>query len=220
MAISWSEAEKMRWFIGQAQMRKRGSDDSFTTTRIILTPRQVFEAEVQARKQQQDQQQQQQQEQGVKQPRLGWSGDEETILFVCKRANMSWLSISALLPGRTTSSCRDRYTQCKLEPAWPPERKNKFCKLYESLKSSMWAKIGEELKVGWEVVEDLHWHLGEKGMAETAGVPLTSPAAVGFAPPHQHTDQEHDLVQQSRHSHPHAHLYLSQTELSPMRHEG
>ncbi|KAG6042498.1 hypothetical protein E4U39_005875 [Claviceps sp. Clav50 group G5] len=237
MAISWREAEKMHWYLGQAQMRKRGSDDSFRTTCIILTSRQVVDTEMQARRQQQDQQRQQLQEQGVRQPRLGWSGDEETVLFACKRARMSWKSISALLPGRTAHSCRDYYDrQRKLGLEWPPERKNRFCKLYESLKSSMWAKIGEELKVGWKVAEDMHWNIGAKEMAERAGVPLSSQATVEFAPSqarnaeaHQHRDQEHDLVQQSS-FHPHPHpppppphhpsLSLSQTQLSPMTHEG
>ncbi|KAG6057358.1 hypothetical protein E4U32_005235 [Claviceps aff. humidiphila group G2b] len=224
MAISWSEAEEIHWSLGKTQMTKRGSDDSFSTTCINLTPSQVEDAEVQARRQQK-------QEQETKIPRLEWSGKEEAMLFAYKRANMTWESISALLPGRTITSCQKYYcNQRKLGPAWPQERKNELCKLYESLKSSMWSNIGKELKLSWEVAEGLHWHLGARGMADRAGDPLRSPATVGFAPPRdrdveahqlQHTDQEHDLVQQSsRHTYPHPHPPLSQYELSPMIHEG
>ncbi|KAG6242746.1 hypothetical protein E4U25_003053 [Claviceps purpurea] len=134
-------------------MAKRGSDDSFSTTRVDIPPFQLVNAE------------------------------EETVLFACTRDKMSWKRISALLPGRTISSCREHHQiQCKSGPAWPQERKNKLCKLYESLKSSMWANIGEELNVSWEVAEGMHWRLGAKGMAERAGVPLSF-QAVGFAPP-------------------------------------
>ncbi|KAG5959107.1 hypothetical protein E4U56_005086 [Claviceps arundinis] len=232
MAISWSEVEEIHWSLGKAQMTKRGSDDSFSTTRINLTPSEVDDAEVQAGRQQK-------QEQETKNPRLEWSGKEEAMLFAYRRAEMSWESISALLPGRTIRSCQTYHRhQCKLVPAWPQERRNELCKLYESLKSSMWSNIGQELKVPWEVAEGLHWHLGAKGMAHRAGDPLRSPATGGFAPPrdrdaeaHQHTDQEHDLVQQSSrhphthththpHPHPHPHPPLSQYELSPMMHEG
>ncbi|KAG6082938.1 hypothetical protein E4U33_005219 [Claviceps sp. LM78 group G4] len=205
---------------------------------------------MQARRQQQDQQLQQRQGRGVRQPRLVWSGDEETVLFACKRAKMSWKYISALLPGRTVSSCRDYYDRQRklgLESEWPQERKNQLCKLYESLKPSMWAKIGEELKVGWKVAEDMHWNIGAKEMEERADIPLSFQATVEFAPSqarnveaHQHRDQEHDLVQQSschphhhphhhnhhphphphHHHHPHPSLSVSETELSPMTHEG
>ncbi|KAG6135287.1 hypothetical protein E4U28_005469 [Claviceps purpurea] len=175
MAVPWSEAERIHWIIGKTQMAKRGSDDSFSTTRVDIPPFQLVNAEVQARRQQQDQQRQQRQRQGVKQPKLGWSGEEETVLFACTRDKMSWKSISALLPGRTTSSCQEHYQiQCKSGPAWPQERKNKLCKLYESLKSSMWANIGDELNVPWKVAEGMHWRLGAAGMAERASVPLSS----------------------------------------------
>ncbi|KAG6164700.1 hypothetical protein E4U11_001002 [Claviceps purpurea] len=222
MAISWSEAEEIHWCLGRVQMRKRGSDDSFSTTCINLTPSQVEDAEVQARRQQK---QRQESEQGAETPRSGWSGEEETILFQCKRANMSWKSISALLPGRTIISCRDHYKrQCKLGPAWPQERQNEFCKQYESLKSSMWANIGEELNMSWEIAEGMHWRLGKAGMAERASLALSSQAAVEVVPPrarnaevHQHRDQEHDPIQQS--SRP-PHLSPSQSELAPMTHEG
>ncbi|KAG5918884.1 hypothetical protein E4U61_001396 [Claviceps capensis] len=144
---------------------------------------------------------------------------------------MSWNHISALLPRRTVFGCQEYYSRpCKLGPAWPQERKNKLCKLYESLESSMWAKIGEELNVPWEVVEDMHWRLGAAEMAERARVPLSTQADFRFAPLehdiddaelHQHRDQEHNLVQQSsRHSDLHSHPSLSQSELSPMTHEG
>ncbi|KAG5989201.1 hypothetical protein E4U52_005844 [Claviceps spartinae] len=215
MAISWGEAEKMHWYLGEAQMRKRGSDDSFSTTCINLTPSEVDEAEVKAEKQQQDQQPQQRQEKEAKNPRLEWSGEEEAMLFAYRRADMSWESISALLPGRTISSCKNYYhNSCKLGPAWLPERKNKLCKLYESLKPSMWAKIGQELNVSWEVAERMHWRLGLKRMAEKDSFPLSSPAAVEFAPPrdgnaeaHQHTDQEHDLIA-GLHTNDHYLVYL------------
>ncbi|KAG5918885.1 hypothetical protein E4U61_001397 [Claviceps capensis] len=221
MAISWSEAELIHWCLGRAQMRKRGSDDSFSTTCINLTPSQVDDAEVQALRQQKKEQES---EQGAETPGLGWSGEEETILLSCKRANMSWKSISALLPGRTILSCREHYYRDRsLGPAWPQERKNKFCKLYESLKSSMWANIGEELNVPWEVAEDMHWLLGAAGMAERACLPLGSQATVEVVPPrarnpevHQYEDEEHDLVQQS--SRP-SHVSPSQSEATAMTHE-
>ncbi|KAG6056830.1 hypothetical protein E4U17_001918 [Claviceps sp. LM77 group G4] len=64
----------------------------------------------------------------------------------------------------------------------------------------MWAKIGEELKVGWKVAEDMHWNIGAKEMEERADIPLSFQATVEFAPSqarnveaHQHRDQEHDL---------------------------
>ncbi|KAG5921143.1 hypothetical protein E4U61_007076 [Claviceps capensis] len=224
MAVPWSEAERIHWIIGKTQMAKRGSDDSFPTTRVDIPPFQLVNAEVQARRQQQDQQRQQRQQQGVKQPKIGWSGEEEIVLFACTRDKMSWKSISALLPGRTISSCQEHYQiQRRSGTAWPQERKNKLCNLYESLKSSMWANIGEELNVPWEVAEGMHWRLGAAGMAKRARVPLSFQAAVRFAPPrtrnaevHQHRDQEHDVVQQASHR---PHSSLSQTDTAPMTHE-
>lgn len=95
---------------------------------------------------------------------------------------------------------------------------------FDSHKLSMWAKIGEELKVPWHVAEDMHWILGPVMRAERAGVPLSSQAVDGFLPPqahhaegHQHRDQEDDLTQKSpRHPRP----SLSQTETASMTHEG
>ncbi|KAG6255200.1 hypothetical protein E4U23_004649 [Claviceps purpurea] len=220
MAVSWSEAERIHWIMGKRQMARRGSDDSFRTTCVDLPLPQVDGAELQAPKQEQDQQQQ-----GVKKPRIRWSGDEETSLLAYKRAGMGWKEISDRLPGRTTESCNTYYHhQCESGPVWPQERKNELCKLYKNHKTSMWAKIGEELKVPWHVAEDIHWILGAVMRAERAGVPLSSHAVDGSLPPqahnaevHQHRDQEHDLAQQSSR---HPHSSLSQTEPAPITHEG
>ncbi|KAG5921146.1 hypothetical protein E4U61_007079 [Claviceps capensis] len=221
LAVPWSEAERIHWIIGKTQMAKRGSDDSFPTTRVNLTPPHVDDAaaEVQAKRQKQGQQQQ---EAAI--PGSGWSGDEETLLFAHRRSNMSWDEIAKLLPGRTATSCyTQHFQQSATGPAWPQERKNNLCKLYMSLKPSMWAKIGQELKVRWEVAEDLHWRLGAKKMAKRAGVSLSSQAAFRLAPRqddfdnaevYQHRNQEHD--QSSRlPQHP-----QSRTERGPMAHVG
>ncbi|KAG6186657.1 hypothetical protein E4U36_000502 [Claviceps purpurea] len=89
----------------------------------------------------------------------------------------------------------------------------------------MWAKIGEELKVRWEVAEDMHWRLGAVEMAQRAGVPLSTQATSRLAPlehdidnaeVHQHRDQEDDEL--SRHYHP-IHPPLSETEPALMAHE-
>lgn len=86
----------------------------------------------------------------------------------------------------------------------------------------MWAKMGEELNVSWEVAEGMHWRLGEEEMAERTSVPLSTQADFRLAPlehdidnteVHQHRDREHD--QSSRHDHP----LLSQTEPALMAHE-
>ncbi|KAG6024198.1 hypothetical protein E4U40_003437 [Claviceps sp. LM458 group G5] len=195
-------------------MAQRGSDDSFRTTRAHLPSPQVDEAEVQAQRQQQ----QQNKEMGPE-----WSGDEETVLFAYKDAKKSWETISDHLPGRTANGCRKYHErQSKTGPAWSQERKNELCKLYESLKRSIWSKIGERLTVRWEVAEDMHWRLGAAEMAKRASVPLSAQAAFRLAPlkddidnaeVHQHRDREHDQL--SRHYHP----PLSQTEPALMAHK-
>ncbi|KAG6054210.1 hypothetical protein E4U17_003995 [Claviceps sp. LM77 group G4] len=219
MAVAWSEAERMHWIIGKVQMAKRGSDDSFHTTPVNPTPRQVYDAEIQAKRQKQNQQQQ-------RAPRPGseWSGDEETFLFAHRRCGVSWEDISRLLPGRTATSCHTHHLQQSTTgPAWPQERKNELCKLYESLKPSMWAKIGEELGVPWEYAEFMHWRLGAERMAERAGVPLSSQAAFRLAPlqdgidnaeVYQHRNHEHDESSRPP-QHP-----QSETESAIMAHVG
>ncbi|KAG6057356.1 hypothetical protein E4U32_005233 [Claviceps aff. humidiphila group G2b] len=206
LAVPWSEAERIHWIIGKAQIAKRGSDDSFRTNRVNISPFQLVDALVQARRQQQ-------QQQGFKKSKLEWSGEEETFLFACQRSGMGWETISRLLPGRTAKSCHKYHQiQSQTGPTWNQERKNKLCKMYESLKPSMWAKIGEELTVPWEIAEYMHWHLGANFLAKRAGVPLRFQAAFRLAPlqhdnaeMNQHWDQYHDQL--SRHHHP----ALSQT---------
>ncbi|KAG5914188.1 hypothetical protein E4U61_006021 [Claviceps capensis] len=132
LAVSWSEAEIIHWIIVKAQMAKRGSDDSFRTTRVNTPPFQLVDTLVRARRQQQDQQQQQQQQQGFKKPKLEWSGEEEAFLFAYQRSGMGWETISRLLPGRTATGCRNyHWIQSQTGPTWSQERKNKLCKLYE-----------------------------------------------------------------------------------------
>ncbi|KAG5971208.1 hypothetical protein E4U56_007048 [Claviceps arundinis] len=224
MAIPWIEIERIHWIIGKNQMAKRGSDDSFSTTLVNLTPRQVHDAEVQAKKQKQDQQQQR-----ATRPGLEWSGHEETLLFAYRRSGLSWEDISTLLLGRTAASCQGHHFQqgATTGPEWPQERKNELCKLYERLKPSMWATIGEELGVSWERAESMHWRLGPNVLEKRAGVPLRFEAASRLAPlqddidnaedqpeVYQHRNEEHD--QSSRPpQHP-----QSQTELAPMAHVG
>ncbi|KAG6042499.1 hypothetical protein E4U39_005876 [Claviceps sp. Clav50 group G5] len=220
MTVSWSEAERIHWVIGKKQIARRGSDDSFRTTRVDLPLPQVDAAELQASIQEQDQQQQR-----VKKQRFRWSGDEETCLIEYKRAGMGWKEISDLLPGRTPESCDTYYrSQCESGPAWPQERKNELSKLYKNHKPSMWAKIGEELKVPWYVAEDMHWSLGAVMRVDQAGVTFSYQVVDGLLPPeaqnaevHQHRDQEHDLVQQSSR---HSLLFLSQPGPAPISHEG
>ncbi|KAG5939416.1 hypothetical protein E4U59_003127 [Claviceps monticola] len=202
MAVTWSQAEKIHWKIGKTQMAKRGSDDAFLTIRVDLPPHQVDDTEAQAQQQQQDQQQDQKQDQQQRQARPGWSGEEEKFLFTSKRSGMGWKEISDGLPGRTPVGCQGHYAeQIKTGPEWPQERKNELCKVYASLKQSMWSKIGEELQVRWEVAEDLHWRLGSVGMEKRARFTLSSQDAVGLAPPkedsdsfevHHHNDEKHD----------------------------
>ncbi|KAG6188744.1 hypothetical protein E4U27_007023 [Claviceps purpurea] len=224
LAAPCSEVEWIHWDLGKTQMEKRGSDDSFSTIRFDLSPPQVDDARLQARRQHQDQQQQQQQQQ--QRANSEWSGHEETSLFAYRRSGMLWEDISKLLSGRTVTSCQAYfYRQAAIGPGWSQERKNKLCKLYDSLKPSMWAKIGEELKVRWEVAEDMHWRLGAVEMAQRAGVPLSTQATFRLAPlehdidnaeVHQHRDQEDDEL--SRHYHP-IHPPLSETEPALMAHE-
>ncbi|KAG5971212.1 hypothetical protein E4U56_007052 [Claviceps arundinis] len=222
MSIPWIEVERIHWIIGRTQMAKRGIDDSFRTTRVNLTPRQVYEAEVQAERQKQDEQQQR-----ATRPDSEWSGDEETLLFAYRRSGLSWEVISRLLPGRTVASCHTHHSeQSATGPVWSQERKNELCKLYESLKLSMWTTIGDELGVPWGHAEFEHWRLGPNLLARIAGVPLTFQAASGLAPlqddndidntdvPNQHHNEEHD--QSSRPpQHP-----QSQNEPVPMAHVG
>ncbi|KAG6169021.1 hypothetical protein E4U23_007845 [Claviceps purpurea] len=77
MPVSWSEAEKIHWILGSAQMEKRGNDDSFPTTRVNRPSLQYH-------------QQQDEQQQAVNDPRLEWSGDEEAFLFAYHRAGPAW----------------------------------------------------------------------------------------------------------------------------------
>ncbi|KAG6242745.1 hypothetical protein E4U25_003052 [Claviceps purpurea] len=216
LAVPWSEAEKIHWIIGKAQMAKRGSDDSFRTTPVNIPPFQLVDSDtlVQA---QRHQQQQQQQQQGFKKPKLEWSGEEDTFLFAYQRSGMEWETISRLLPGRTATGCRNyHWAQSKTDPTWSQQRKNKLCKLYER----MWAKIGEELTVSWESAEYMHWHLGANALAKRAGVPLRSQAAFRLAPlqddnaeMNQRWDQDHDQLSR------HYHSPLSQTGSALMAHE-
>ncbi|CCE30588.1 related to DRPLA protein [Claviceps purpurea 20.1] len=144
MAVAWSEAERIHWMIGKTQMAERGSYDFFPTTRFNLLPPHEDDTatEVRARRQKQGQQQQ---EAAI--PGSAWSEDEETLLFAQRRSKISWDEIAKFLPGRTAASCQSHHSQQSTTgPAWHEERTNKLCQLYVSLKSSMWAKIGEELK--------------------------------------------------------------------------
>ncbi|KAG6282558.1 hypothetical protein E4U09_000565, partial [Claviceps aff. purpurea] len=144
MAVAWSEAERIHWMIGKTQMAERGSYDSFPTTRVNLLPPHEDDAatEVQAKRQKQGQQQQE-----ATIPGSEWSGDEETLLFAQGWSNISWDEIAKLLPGRTASTCYTHHSQQSTTgPAWHEESTNKLCQLYVRVKSSMWAKIGEELK--------------------------------------------------------------------------
>ncbi|KAG6053386.1 hypothetical protein E4U32_007596 [Claviceps aff. humidiphila group G2b] len=205
MSVGWREAELIHWLLGKEKMRKRGTDDSFPTTRINIPLPQVDDAQGQTPGQQQDEEWPFQQ-QGATWPNSDWSGDEETFLFAQRRNGML----------------------CATGPEWPQERKNELCKHYERLKKIMWAKIGDVLKIPWQSVEFIHWRLGIqeiKKRAEfltgTAGAALISQAAFGLAPPdedngevHQNTDGERD---QSSH-HPQHTEY--QTEPAPMMRQG
>ncbi|KAG5971213.1 hypothetical protein E4U56_007053 [Claviceps arundinis] len=228
MSVVWREAERMHWLLGKKQMRKRGTDDSFPTTRINLPLPLVDDARVIAPGQQQDEPRQYQQ-QGATRPTPDWSGDEETFLFAQRRNGMLWYDIARLLPGRTPNGCRIYHSeQSATGPAWTQERKNKLCKRYERLRGMMWAKIGVALNVSWRSVEVIHWRLGEEEIKERAqfvkeraGAALISHAGFGLAPPdedgdeaHEHSDEEHD--QSAYHSqHP-----QYQTEPAPMANEG
>ncbi|KAG6144959.1 hypothetical protein E4U38_001389 [Claviceps purpurea] len=230
MSMVWSEVESMHWHLGKAQLRRRGTDDSFRMTRVNLPPPSVDDAQVavQAPREQQDQRQQQQQ-QGARRPALEWSGDEEISLFAYRGDGMSWQDIAKLLPGRTTDGCRRHYTaQTSTGPAWPQERKNELCKRYERLKRNMWAKIGDVLKIPWQSVESIHWRLGAEGMAqraefmeERAGAALSSQAAFGLAPPEEDNAEVHQPSDEERDQSSHYPQYPQyQTEPAPMAHEG
>ncbi|KAG6054209.1 hypothetical protein E4U17_003994 [Claviceps sp. LM77 group G4] len=189
MSTTWQEAESMHWRLGEVQMRRRGTDDSFLTTRMNFPLPQVDEAEVEALREQQQPQE--------RKPGSRWSGDEEAILFACRRAKMTWQQISVHLPGRSASSCQVWYQkQNRSGPAWPQERKNQLCKLYKSLKPNMWAKIGDVLDIPWNCVEDVHWHLGAKEMTERADAALRSQATLGLTPPDPDEDTDDDEVHQ------------------------
>ncbi|KAG5971214.1 hypothetical protein E4U56_007054 [Claviceps arundinis] len=228
MSVGWREAELIHWLLGKEKMRKRGTDDSFPTTRINIPLPQVDDAQGQTPGQQQDEEWPFQQ-QGATWPNSDWSGDEETFLFAQRRNNMLWCDIARLLPGRTAESCYIyHFEQSATGPEWPQERKNELCKHYERLKKIMWAKIGDGLKIPWQSVEFIHWQLGMqeiKKRAEfltgTAGAALISQAAFRLASPdedngevHQNTDGERD---QSSH-HPQHTEY--QTEPAPMMRQG
>ncbi|KAG6054175.1 hypothetical protein E4U32_007075 [Claviceps aff. humidiphila group G2b] len=216
MSVPWTEAEANHWRLGKAEIRKRSSDECFSTVRVDLRHLHVDEAEVQSRKQQQGQQQQGQQQQGQQQQdeqqqdeqqlqRVAeWSGKEETLLYACKRAGKSWEEIAEYLPERTIMSCKGYYYRLlKRCGGWSPELQTKLCRIYERLKPEMWAKIGQDLLIGWGCAEEMHWRLRVRIMAERAGIlPVSQPAA-NFAPSripdadaHQTRYQEHDRIQQ------------------------
>ncbi|KAG5971209.1 hypothetical protein E4U56_007049 [Claviceps arundinis] len=228
MSVVWREAERMHWLLGKKQMRKRGTHDSFRTTRINLPLPQVDDARVEAPGQQQDEPRQHQQ-QGARMPGSNWSGSEEAFLFAYRRSGMLWDDIARLLPERTAKGCHDHYfKQRATGPAWTQERKNDLCKRYERLRQIMWTKIGVVLKVPWQYVEVIHWRLGEEEIKERAefvkeraGAALISRAAFGLALPdehsdeaNEHSDEEHD---QSAY-HPQHPQY--QTEPAHMANEG
>ncbi|KAG5956933.1 hypothetical protein E4U56_006226 [Claviceps arundinis] len=208
MSVPWTEAEANHWRLGKAEIRKRSSDDSFSTVRVDLSHLHVDEAEVQSRRQQQDPDQQQQGQQQQDEQKLQrvaeWSGKEETLLYACKRAGKSWEEIAEYLPERTIMSCKAYYYRLlKRCGGWSPELQNKLCRIYERLKPEMWAKIGQDLLIGWGCAEEMHWRLRVRIMAERAGIlPVSQPAA-NFAPSripdadaHQTRYQEHDRIQQ------------------------
>ncbi|KAG6054274.1 hypothetical protein E4U32_007029 [Claviceps aff. humidiphila group G2b] len=133
MSEGWREVERMHWLLGKEEMRKRGTDDSFPTTRINLPLPQVDDARVQAPGQQDEEWQYQQLWAAL--PSSDWSGGEETILFAQRRNGMLWHDIARLLPARsrrTADGCRLHHSeQSATGPAWPQERKNELCKHYE-----------------------------------------------------------------------------------------
>lgn len=50
-------------------------------------------------------------------------------------------------------------------------------------KADMWAKIAEEMAIPWRAAEAMHWQIGERGMAQRAGVTPFTFSNVATSPP-------------------------------------
>ncbi|KAG6036380.1 hypothetical protein E4U40_001036 [Claviceps sp. LM458 group G5] len=167
--VSWTDAERNHWRIGKSDMARRAGDE-FLSVAVAYIPQ--LGANSDAVQESRLQQFQQQRWSGA-----AWSGQEEAVLFSMIRENMTWEQwedISSCLPGRTPKACEHhRYFLFKRCDGWSPELQNELCKVYKGLKSELWAKISEQLLVSRERAENMHWELGEEGIAERAGLSLS-----------------------------------------------
>ncbi|KAM0814930.1 putative Myb-like DNA-binding domain-containing protein [Seiridium cardinale] len=100
-----------------------------------------------------------------------WSPDEDALIIELRGSGMKWEDISKRLTGRSSISCRLHYQNyLEKRSVWDEEKKTKLARLYDRLKSEMWAKVADEMGIPWRAVEAMHWQLGEQEMARRAGV--------------------------------------------------
>ncbi|KAK2880104.1 hypothetical protein FQN49_000582 [Arthroderma sp. PD_2] len=113
-----------------------------------------------------------------------WSADEDALITILRGKGMKWEDISKRLPNRSPISCRLHYQNyLERRSEWDEDKKNKLARLYERFKADMWAKIAEEMAIPWRAAEAMHWQIGERGMAQRAGVTPFTFSNVATSPP-------------------------------------
>ncbi|EFE40004.1 hypothetical protein TRV_05271 [Trichophyton verrucosum HKI 0517] len=113
-----------------------------------------------------------------------WSADEDALITILRGKGMKWEDISKRLPNRSPISCRLHYQNyLERRSEWDEDKKNKLARLYERFKADMWAKIAEEMAIPWRAAEAMHWQIGERGMAQRAGVTPFTFSNVASSPP-------------------------------------
>ncbi|KAF2845009.1 hypothetical protein T440DRAFT_511846 [Plenodomus tracheiphilus IPT5] len=104
-----------------------------------------------------------------------WTIEEDNLMIKFRGQGMKWNDIAEHLPGRSHTSCRQRY-QNHLEQRtdWDQEEKNIFSSVYNRIKERMWQEAATELGIPWRLAERMHWELGEKEMDARANGQFSS----------------------------------------------
>lgn len=69
-------------------------------------------------------------------------------------------------------------------------------------KADMWAKIAEEMAIPWRAAEAMHWQIGERGMAQRAGVTPFTFSNVASSPPQRARRASQPTISSGRPNYP------------------
>lgn len=69
-------------------------------------------------------------------------------------------------------------------------------------KADMWAKIAEEMAIPWRAAEAMHWQIGERGMAQRAGVTPFTFSNVASSPPQRARRASQPMIGSGRPNYP------------------